>query len=71
MMQLLTIFKGKTWRRAPGKVNMKKLMMAAAAALVLCGCAQKDDNTLRMITEATFPPYEFRSEEHTSELQSR
>lgn len=59
MMQLLTIFKGKTWRRAPGKVNMKKLMMAAAAALVLCGCAQKDDNTLRMITEATFPPYEF------------
>ena len=38
---------------------MKKLMIAAAAALVFCGCAQKDETTLRMITEATFPPYEF------------
>ena len=38
---------------------MKKLMMAMAAAACLCGCAQKESDTLKMITEATFPPYEF------------
>ena len=38
---------------------MKKLMMALAAAACLCGCAQKESDTLKMITEATFPPYEF------------
>ena len=32
---------------------------AALSALCFAGCSQKDDNTLRMITEATFPPYEF------------
>ena len=40
---------------------MKKLMMlamAAAAACVFVGCAKQDDS-LKMITEATFPPYEF------------
>ena len=37
---------------------MKKLMIAFAAAAALCGCAEKGD-TLKMITEATFPPYEF------------
>ena len=30
----------------------------AAAALLLAGCGEKD-NSLKMITEATFPPYEF------------
>jgi len=38
---------------------MKKLMMVAAAALCLCGCADKNADTVKMITEATFPPYEF------------
>ena len=38
---------------------MKKLMMAAMGAAILAGCAQKDGDTLKMITEATFPPYEF------------
>ena len=38
---------------------MKKLMMAMAAAACLCGCAKKESDTLKMITEATFPPYEF------------
>lgn len=38
---------------------MKKMMMAIAAAACLCGCAQKESDTLKMITEATFPPYEF------------
>ncbi len=37
---------------------MKKLMIALTAAAVLCGCAKKEDS-LKMITEATFPPYEF------------
>ena len=26
---------------------------------LMCGCADKNDDTLKMITEATFPPYEF------------
>lgn len=35
---------------------------AATAAAVMTGCGGKTDqgNTVRMITEATFPPYEFR-----------
>ena len=39
---------------------MKKMMMLAlgAAMAVVCGCGEKD-NSLKMITEATFPPYEF------------
>ena len=38
---------------------MKKLMLVLVGAAMLAGCAQKDDNSLKMITEATFPPYEF------------
>ena len=38
---------------------MKKLMFAALAAACLCGCGTDDSQTLKMITEATFPPYEF------------
>ncbi len=38
---------------------MKKLAIIALAASVLCGCSNKDSNTVKMITEATFPPYEF------------
>jgi len=38
---------------------MKKLMMVMLGAAVLAGCSQKEDNRLKMITEATFPPYEF------------
>ena len=40
-------------------MKMKKIMIAAAAAALVCGCAKQDENTLKMITEATFPPYEF------------
>lgn len=38
---------------------MKRLMFAALAAACLCGCGTDDSQTLKMITEATFPPYEF------------
>lgn len=38
---------------------MKRLMLSLAAAAAICGCAQKESDTLKMITEATFPPYEF------------
>lgn len=38
---------------------MNKLALAAVAALCACGCAKNDGNALKMITEATFPPYEF------------
>lgn len=37
---------------------MKKMMIALLGAAVLCGCGEKD-NSLKMITEATFPPYEY------------
>ena len=39
-------------------MTMNRIMLAAAVAALFAGCA-KQDNTLRMITEATFPPYEF------------
>ena len=38
---------------------MKKLLLVALGAAVLAGCSQKNDDTIKMITEATFPPYEF------------
>ena len=38
---------------------MKKLVLACLAATLLAGCGGSDSNTLKMITEATFPPYEF------------
>lgn len=38
---------------------MKKLLLGLAAAALLAGCGGKDSETIRMITEATFPPYEF------------
>lgn len=38
---------------------MKKLMLAMVVSALLAGCSSKDDNSLKMITEATFPPYEF------------
>ena len=40
---------------------MKKgiLLTCALAAVAICGCARKETDTLKMITEATFPPYEF------------
>ena len=37
---------------------LKMLACAAVAAVALSGCGPKD-NSLKMITEATFPPYEF------------
>ncbi len=33
--------------------------MIALVASVICGCSNKDTDTVKMITEATFPPYEF------------
>ena len=38
---------------------MKKLAIVALVASAICGCAQKESDTVKMITEATFPPYEF------------
>ena len=39
-------------------MKVGKIMVAVAMGLALVGCGEKD-NTLKMITEATFPPYEF------------
>lgn len=38
---------------------MKKLAFSALAAAVLCGCSDSGADKVKMITEATFPPYEF------------
>ena len=38
---------------------MKKLIIGLAGAALLAGCGGSGSNTLKMITEATFPPYEF------------
>ena len=37
---------------------MKKMLMGCVCAALVAGCGTKD-NAFRMITEATFPPYEF------------
>ena len=37
---------------------MKKLLIGLVGAAMICGCGEKD-NSLKMITEATVPPYEF------------
>ena len=38
---------------------LKQLSLVAAVALVACGCAKKDTNTITMITESGFAPYEY------------
>ena len=38
---------------------MKKLAIACIGAALLAGCGGSNSNTLKMITEASFPPYEF------------
>ena len=38
---------------------MKKLIVGLMGAALLAGCGNSDSNTVKMITEATFPPYEF------------
>ena len=40
-------------------MNMKKLAYVCIGAALLAGCGGSNSNTLKMITEATFPPYEF------------
>ncbi len=43
------------------KTTVKSPMLAAlAAATLISGCGKSDSGAVRMITEATFPPYEFR-----------
>lgn len=37
---------------------MKKLIIALTGIVLICGCGTKED-AVRMVTEATFPPYEF------------
>ena len=38
---------------------MKKLALVCIGAALLAGCGGSNSNTVKMITEATFPPYEF------------
>ena len=38
---------------------MKKLIIGLMGAALLAGCGSSDKDTVKMITEATFPPYEF------------
>ena len=38
---------------------MKKLMAGLLGAALLAGCGGSDSKSIKMITEATFPPYEF------------
>ena len=38
---------------------MKKQTLACIGAALLAGCGGSNSNTLKMITEASFPPYEF------------
>ena len=38
---------------------MNKLALACIGAALLAGCGGSNSNTIKMITEATFPPYEF------------
>ena len=38
---------------------MKKLALFGIGAALLAGCGGSNSNTIKMITEATFPPYEF------------
>ena len=40
---------------------MKKTVsiLAMVAAAFVCGCSGRDDSSVKMITEANFPPYEF------------
>ena len=38
---------------------MKKLLMALSCVAILCGCAKSGKDSVKMVTEAAFPPYEF------------
>ena len=38
---------------------MKKLALVCIGAALFAGCGGSNSNTVKMITEATFPPYEF------------
>lgn len=39
--------------------KIAKSFVVALAALCMFGCSKSDNNRIKMITEATFPPYEF------------
>ena len=38
---------------------MRRLVMAIVTAFCVCGCARNGGDALKMVTETTFPPYEF------------
>ena len=42
---------------------MRKLALACIGAALLAGCGASGPDTLKMITQATFPPYEFLREQ--------
>ena len=42
---------------------MRKLALACLGAALLAGCGASSPDTLKMITQATFPPYEFLREQ--------
>ena len=42
---------------------MRKLALACIGAALLAGCGASSPDTLKMITQATFPPYEFLREQ--------
>ena len=41
------------------RMLIRSLVGAALVGLCCWGCSSRDENTLKMVTEATFPPYEF------------
>ena len=45
------------------KWKMRKLALACIGAALLAGCGASAPDTLKMITQATFPPYEFLREQ--------
>ena len=45
--------------RIVNRMFVRSLVGAALVGLCCWGCSSRNDDTLKMVTEATFPPYEF------------